>query len=309
VSLPYHNPFMLTDRMIQLDHMTRGRAMFGVGPGALAGDAFRIGIHPADQRRRMDESLDVIMALLRGETVTHQTDWFTLQEARLQMLSYSRPHIEMAVACSRSPVGALAAGKHGIGMLSIGGTSDAAMEQHRANWGVAEQTAAEHGKTVHRDKWRVVSLLHIAPTREQALRNVEFGLPAWAKYLREIATFPIVPPEITDPIRYLIDNKMAVIGTPDDAIAYIEHLQKGAGGFGAFMELAHNWADWGATRQSYELMARHVLPHFQGSNDLREYSYNYSFGNREKLVGAASEAVEAAKRAYAEKQAGKQAAE
>ena len=37
VSLPYHNPFMLADRMVQLDHMTRGRAMFGVGPGALGG--------------------------------------------------------------------------------------------------------------------------------------------------------------------------------------------------------------------------------------------------------------------------------
>ena len=34
-SLPYHHPLILADRMVQLDHMTRGRAMFGVGPGAL----------------------------------------------------------------------------------------------------------------------------------------------------------------------------------------------------------------------------------------------------------------------------------
>ena len=34
-SLPYHQPLMLADRMVLLDHLTRGRVMFGVGPGAL----------------------------------------------------------------------------------------------------------------------------------------------------------------------------------------------------------------------------------------------------------------------------------
>ena len=49
---------MLAARMNQLDHMARGRAMFGVGPGALVHDAAKIGIDPADQRRRMNQALD-----------------------------------------------------------------------------------------------------------------------------------------------------------------------------------------------------------------------------------------------------------
>src|SRR3954470_17118930 len=77
-SLPYHNPFILADRMVQLDHMTRGRAMFGVGPGALVHDALKIGINAANQRRMMNESLDVIMRLLQGESITQRTDWFDL---------------------------------------------------------------------------------------------------------------------------------------------------------------------------------------------------------------------------------------
>ena len=36
--------------MVQLDHMTRGRAMLGVGPGALPSDAFMVGIDPATAR-------------------------------------------------------------------------------------------------------------------------------------------------------------------------------------------------------------------------------------------------------------------
>ena len=117
VSLPYHNPFTVAGRMMQLDYMTRGRAMFGVGPGSLVYDAIKMGLKAEDQRRKLDESLDVIMELMQGGAVTKKTDWFDLHEARLQFKSYSQPMMEMAVASARSPTGALSAGKHGIGML------------------------------------------------------------------------------------------------------------------------------------------------------------------------------------------------
>src|SRR5271166_2781505 len=107
VSLPYHHPFTLASRMMQLDHMARGRAMFGVGPGALVGDAMRLGIDIAQQRRMMNESLDVIMQLMQNRTVTKRTDWFNMVDANIQLQPYSQPMMEMAVACSRSPVGAV----------------------------------------------------------------------------------------------------------------------------------------------------------------------------------------------------------
>src|SRR5215831_16542230 len=200
VSLPYHNPFMLADRMVQLDHMTRGRAMFGVGPGALVHDAMRIGVKAADQRRMMDEALDVVVRLLRGETVTEKTDWYDLRKARLQLACYTKPTIELAVAASRSPVGGQAAGKYGIGLLSLGGTTPAAMQRHTENWGLYEEQARKHGHTPDRRKWRVVGLFHIAETREQARKNVAFGLDAFAKYFRDVATFPIIPPDVGDPL-------------------------------------------------------------------------------------------------------------
>src|SRR4029434_3896125 len=100
VSLPYHHPFTLAGRLMQLDYMTRGRAMFGVGPGSLVYDAVKMGLQVEDQRRKLDESLDVIMELLQGRMVTKRTDWFDLVEARLQLKSYSQPMMEMAVASS-----------------------------------------------------------------------------------------------------------------------------------------------------------------------------------------------------------------
>ena len=306
-SLPYHHPFTSAGRMVQLDHMTKGRAMFGVGPGALVGDAFRMGIDPAEQRRMMNEALDAIVPLLDGEQVSMKTDWFELREAQMQLPCYSDPRMEMAVACARSPAGALAAGKHGLGMLSIGGTSDEALVAHTNNWRLCEETAKAAGHSVSREKWRVVTLAHVARSRAQAKKNVEHGLDKWAQYFRELATFPIVPPEIDDAYGFLTDNGMAVIGDPDDAIRHIEKLLKGSGGFGVFLELAHNWADFDATLEHFELMARYVVPHFQKKNDLRRTSYDYSHRNREVFVGAAAAAVQSEIERQAQKEAKAQA--
>ena len=291
-SLPYHHPFMVAGRATQLDHMTGGRFMLGVGPGALVGDAYRMGIDPEEQRRMMNESLDVIVALMNGDTVTKKSDWFEVKDAHLQIPPFTQPRTEMAVACARSPSGALAAGKHGLGMLSIGGTSDDALKHHAKNWQMCEEAAAEHGQEVSRENWRLVTMMHIAETREQAQENVRFGIENFATHFKEISTFPLVPPEAENAFEYLTENQMAVIGTPDDAIEYIERLLEGSGGFGSLMQLAHNWADWGATKRNYELISRYVMPHFQRSNRGRDFSYGYSRDNRHRFQGQAAQAIQ-----------------
>jgi limonene 1,2-monooxygenase len=293
VSLPYHNPFIAADRMVQLDYQTRGRAMFGVGPGSLVHDAKKIGIDPADQRRMMNESLDVIVALMKGETVSQKTDWYTLDDARLQLPPYSQPMMEMAVAASRSPAGALAAGRHGIGMLSIGGTSDDALKHHRSNWELYAETARANGHVPDRKNWRLVTLMHIAETREKAREDVRYGLDHFCDYFRDVATFPIVPQDIPDRFNYLTESGAACVGTPDDAIRFIERLLEGSGGFGVIMELAHNWADWEQTKRHYELMARYVRPHFQQSREWRVESYGYARDHHAEFTGQSSAAVQA----------------
>ena len=120
-SLPYHNPFMVAQRFVQLDHMTRGRTMLGCGPGALTSDAYMLAIDPVTQRNRMVESLDTIVELLKcEEPVTKKTDWFELKNARLHLAPYTDPCFPIAVASTITPFGMTAAGRHGVGVLSIG---------------------------------------------------------------------------------------------------------------------------------------------------------------------------------------------
>ena len=103
ISLPYHHPFMVANRMVLLDHLTRGRVMLGVGPGALVTDAHMLGIDSNVQRDRMDEALRIIFRLFsEPEPITYVSDWFEIHEAMLQVRPYQKPHMPIAVAqCAR----------------------------------------------------------------------------------------------------------------------------------------------------------------------------------------------------------------
>lgn len=296
-SLSYHHPLILADRMCQLDHQTMGRVMLGVGPGQLPTDAEMMGIDPIDQRRRMQESLDAMVRLFNGEVVTERTDWFELREARLQLLPFQRPSLEIAVASTMSPAGSLAAGRHGLGLLSVAASVPVGFDTLTTNWEILERTAAESGQQVGRDRWRIVVPMHLAPTREEAEADVAFGAQKFVRYMSAVGgrdlPFGTSPEAAIE--RWRGDGfgvlGCATIGTPQDAIDRIEAMVERTGGFGTFLLLAHNCADRAATWRSFELFARFVMPHFQRSNAGRHASYEWTKANGARLGARVNEAV------------------
>ena len=308
-SLPYHHPLMLADRFVLLDHLTRGRAMLGCGPGQLTSDAHMLGIPPDTQRARMEEALDVIVRLLRGETVTKKSDWFEVNEARLQLAPFSRdPHhpegIELAVAASISPTGPRAAGRYGLGLISIGATTEMGFDILAAHWDVMEQRASEFDQVADRSRWRLVGPMHLAETKQQAERDVEFGIVEFSRYFRHV--LPASPVGDGDDVETILrdcgQNGFAIIGTPDDAVRQIQRLIDQSGGFGTFLLFGHEWADPVATRKSYELFARHVMPHFQGQLDPPQSSYDWLVGAEGRFVAAATGAIDKAIQDHAAEQ-------
>jgi limonene 1,2-monooxygenase len=302
---------MLADRLVLLDHLTRGRLMIGVGPGALPSDAFMMGIDPAKQRDMMEEGLEAILLLLEGKApVTMETEWFKLVQARLQMRPFQRPYPEVAVAAQISPAGPRAAGKFGCGLLSIGATSAAGgFDILGSHWEVMDERAAEFGTTVDRAKWRLVGPMHIADTKEQAIADVAFGLEEWVDYFQRVAALPIAPDttNFDSLVDALIASGFAVIGTVDDAVAQIERLRVQSGGFGTFLLMGHEWADTAATRHSYELFARYVAPQFQDSSRTLTASRDWAAENRPEFIGAAGNAVMSAIVKHHEEKANKNA--
>jgi len=294
-SLPYHQPLMLADRMVLLDHLTRGRSILGVGPGQLASDALMMGIDTSEQRHMMEESLEAIMALLEGsEPVTRDTGWFKLQDARLQLRPYSHPCFDIAVAASISPSGPRAAGRFGLGLLSIGATMQQGFDILAHHWGVMEERAREYGTTVDRRKWRLVGPMHIADTEEQARKDVAFGIGPFLDYFNKVLPTPLgAGAETVDEMIDAVNaSGWAVIGTPEQAIAQIARLvDQSAGGFGAYLVMANEWANREATLHSYELLARYVMPVFQGSAVAPEASRAWVTNQGAELVGKIGSAI------------------
>jgi limonene 1,2-monooxygenase len=303
VSLPYHHPFHVADRIVLIDHLTQGRAMLGVGPGALAGDARFLGIEPTRQREMMDESLGVIMRLLtEDEPVTYKTDWFELNEAQIQLKPYQRPTMPIAVAATVTPTGMVSAGKHNIGVLSVATYTQAGVASIDTQWRYCEQSAKDSGQPApDRSKWRLVIPFHLAATREQAIQDVEVGAERWFnEYM--INTLGSTQLQAVPNGRMLIEGMNAfgggVIGTPDDAIACIKRLQELSGGFGCLLGLAHEWTEREKILHSYELFARYVMPEFQGTTQGTKRSIQWTIENKASLQAGRDAALEKAMKAH-----------
>ena len=271
VSLPYHHPFNVAQRMVQLDHMTGGRAIFGSGPGALASDAHTLGIDPMTQRDRQDEAIAIIRRLFRGERVTAKSDWFTMNDAALQILPLQE-EMPFVVASQISPSGMTLAGKYGIGIISLGSMSTQGLMALPTQWSFAEDAAKKHGTTVSRSDWRVLLSWHIAETREQAQREAGAGLMRWhneynVRTLQRPGLQPFTSPE--DAVEKTAGGEAAAstIGTPDDLVKTIKNLMEVSGGVGTIVGFVHDWANPENTRRSWDMVARYVVPEINGYID------------------------------------------
>jgi limonene 1,2-monooxygenase len=304
ISLPYHHPLMVANWMVQLDHMTHGRVMMGVGPGALPSDAYMMGIDHAAQRPRMDEALGIILRLFtETEPITYKSDWFELREALLQLRPYQRPYMPIAVASVQSPAGVVLAGKYGAAVLTITVPRDpsASNESDLQNlWAIAEESAAEHGQEVRREDWRLVLPVHLAESRQEARAEARLGA---GRYLREYSEGtngrrPVFDGPLDKVVDFMADAGFWIVGTPDDCVAGIKRLAERSGGYGGFLVQTIDWAPRDKMLHSYELLARYVMPQFQGSVLSTAASNRWTSERRETLVAGRSRAIDRAREDY-----------
>lgn len=268
ITLPWHHPFQVADRLVQISHQTRGRIHFGAAPGQLVKDAQMMGTDPLKHRKMMEESLDCIVRLLKGETVTYKTDWFTLQDAKLQMRPYS--DFDVLIVSGVSPNAPYNAGKVGGHMLSVAATNPAGIEALAGQWKILEDSYAEFGHGVpDRGGWRLMGPMHLAPTKEQALEEVRFGLSKIEDYRAHIHPQAQGPDywDLESVVDMMNDTGAAIIGTPEMARNQISRLIEKSGGFGSYLLMGVDWANHEDTLRSHRLFAQEVMPYFDGTID------------------------------------------
>ncbi len=275
-ALPYHHPFLVADRAVQLDHMTRGRFILGCGAGSVVSDMHMFGISPDETRPRVAQSLETILALLRGETVTRDEGWFTLRDARLQLLPYRPQGLEVAVTSAATPFGVQLAGRLGINVLSyvappwgaVRAGHPLGVEKLAGQWELAREAAEQAGRTIDRSNWRIVVPVHVAETREQACEEI---WPGWRHQRDELwgetQGIPLSRAELSarKAFEHTVEQGGILAGSAQDVIAGIEKLGELTGGFGTLLISCQDWAPYEAQQRSLSLFARHVTPHFTGS--------------------------------------------
>lgn len=276
ISLPFHHPFHVAERMAFLDQLTRGRVILGVGPSNLASDIKLFDVPPGDLRPMMRESVDVIVRLLESpDPFDYEGRFWKLRDARLQVRSYQSPRMPLAIASAGSRGAIDLSAEYGMILLSFGGRKIQDNLALSEQWPYMEECARRRGARVSRENWRITTHLHLAESREKAWAEVEEAAMRDMNYFMDIGlkpayeAYPDQPRSEITP-RSAAEQRYWIVGTPDDAIETIEKMREETGGFGGLMLTTHEWASDQKTRASLELFARHVMPHFRGhTQDLK----------------------------------------
>jgi limonene 1,2-monooxygenase len=318
LSIAYHSPYMAAERAMLLDHLSRGRVSLGLGPGASPLDAFQLGVDAMDTRRRLDEAVNAVQRLLRGESVTMETDWFTLREAHLQLTAYTRPSMELAVSSTVSPNGAKLAGKYGVSLVSFNASGPGSEQALAGRWNIVEEEARVHGQTVNRRGWRLVGgAMVLSDSEEESIKAVRHGLGRYMDFISNVAGLlpqstagagPGLSKYVPDTMaqfdsdataRRMIEDGSAVIGTPDQAVERIQEMIKHTGGFGSMLISNNDWTTPDFARRSYELFATEVIPRIRGSLKSLKESEAWTMDHQAQAAAEATRARDQAIHDYA----------
>lgn len=262
VPMSIHHPLVVADDYILLDHLTRGRAMLGMGAGGgLPSDPYVFGLERSSQQPRFIERFDAVMQLLNTtEPLTIDGDGFKMRDAVLQLRPYTYPHMTIAVVTGSNPQTLERIGRHGLRWLA--GTSPDGFE---ASWQRIEDAAAAAGRTADRHDASITVTVHLAETRDQAFANIREGAATERfDFSSPVSGHPTPSVSRQEWVDHLAKQPNVIVGSPDDAIEQITALRDKTGAGGLLMT-AKEWTSREATLKSYELFARYVMPHFQGS--------------------------------------------
>ena len=271
VNLPFHHPFHVAERIAFLDHLTQGRAILGIGPSNLVTDKQLFQVPQDKLYTMMVESIDVIVRLLESpEPFDHDGEFWNFKQMRLQLRSYQTPRLPLAIASTSGSQETLdLAAKYDMTLMS--GTGRNRQKSLAENWARMEKSAAALGRTPNRDNWHLATAMYLAETREEAWADVREGIMREAAYFTATGlggayrSYPDQPFSEFTP-ESCVERRDWIVGTPDDAIDWIERYLAETGGFGGVMLTTHEWTDTPRLRRSLELFARYVMPKFRGHN-------------------------------------------
>lgn len=277
--MPNHNPFMVAQRIAQLDHLAHGRFYWGVGSGGFPGDFEVFGFDPTTgaHRSMTRDAIDVVLQLWEDPKpglYEHPYWRFTIPEPvdeiglQLHLRPYQNPHPPIGVAgvSARSDTLVLA-GERGWIPMSINLVPTPTLKTH---WQAVEEGARRGDRTPDHSVWRIAREVFVAETAEEARQEALKGVLArdFEQYFHRLLgrmnmlDLLKIDPEMPDSAvttAYMVDN-VWIVGSPDEVAQQIRQLYHDVGGFGVLLAMAHEWQPREKWLRSMTLLAEEVMP-------------------------------------------------
>ena len=279
INLPYHDPFMVAERMAFLDHLTHGRLIYGFGGGGLASDKVFFGVAGDETGPRMREALDIIEKLYSTtDYVDYAGKFWNVEHRRVQVRPYQE-HPQFAIAGMSGTHNFALCGDRGFAALSIYFTPlhievNPGMPDLVAQGSAIAASASAAGRDPlrARNDWRICREVYVSDSKNAAMNEIRESLRQSYDYLFKLGLAPLMKRDSSMPdaevtFDWMVENIPWIIGSPQDCTTQLHELNEGVGGFGTLLFNSREWVTTDRWNRSLELFARYVSPHFRRNDD------------------------------------------
>lgn len=258
--LPLYHPLRLIEEICMLDQMSGGRFDLGVGRGISPYELEYFGTDPKQARDMYDEILEIVLAGLQTERLTHRGKYFNFDNVPLAISPVQKPHPPLWVGVGNE-AGALRAGAAGVNALTNSPLNMGAefMARYR------EAFAASHGSAAL-PKFAMCRHTYVAETDAEAERIMREAYPAWYQHFVQLwiehGANPVVA-QYTADFDETVERDLLIFGSPATVREEIErYVDTSATNF-FVCRFAYGSLTYDQSRAALDLFTEEVMPHFR----------------------------------------------
>jgi alkanesulfonate monooxygenase SsuD/methylene tetrahydromethanopterin reductase-like flavin-dependent oxidoreductase (luciferase family) len=282
VNLSHLHPVLVAAQAAMLDHLSGGRLILGVSPGALPSDAEVLGILDEDRNKTFADAIDIITGLWEGEApydLAPPGNRFSVTTRRTfdpehgigilpRPLQQPRPEIVGTVVAPYSK-GVVAMGNRDFHPLSANFLMSTWVRSHWEGYVEGQQSA---GRVADPADWRIARTVFVADSeatareyaRDSARSPYRFYYDTFLGKMRRLGRLQSFKEHHDQPDAEvtldMVLDKLVICGTPGSVAEQILALREEAGDFGELVYAGMDWVDPALAARSMELMASQVMP-------------------------------------------------
>lgn len=281
-NLSHTHPTLVAAHAAMFDHLSRGRFIFGISPGALASDAEALGILDQDRNRIFAEAIEVILAIWERDPpydIDFPDNRFKVSTRKTRVpeigrgvmmkpFQSPRPEIVGTVVAPASK-GVVLMGRRDFHPMSANFLLSHWLASHWTNYAEGK---ASVGVAANPEEWRIARTIFVADdaATARAYGKDDPNSP-YRYYYRQMLTKMMLSKrhvifkrhaEEDDSLLTLdrLLDDLVLCGTVDQVVDQILALREEAGDFGEIVYAGMDQVDPALSRRSMELMAQEVMP-------------------------------------------------